>query len=206
MLLNPAIVRRNRKLFHEHSQSARLRLSHHQSFDITRSYSAKPPVYKNTSNILINALNYVKDVEDYQNELLKSSSDAVLAKELLLRICEQPELLFLLLRFHSQLAKIGITPSSSRDFTMAQVWRYRFNYVTRLSQLHEIFWTQCRYLNISERQHNLGFLPNKIGILDPKNFELELYNDIQHGIYNGVSFRNMTMLGFRNDNRDSNSS
>ncbi|OBA19978.1 hypothetical protein METBIDRAFT_72850 [Metschnikowia bicuspidata var. bicuspidata NRRL YB-4993] len=161
----------------------------------SRSYSLKPPVYKKSANILVNALNYVKDVEEYQEALTKNSVAANLTNELLLKISDQPELLFILLQFHSKLAEIGITASSSREFTTAQIWKYRIHYVMKLAQLHDIFWTQCRYLDISEREHKLGFLPTEIGVLDPTNFDKDAYEQLQRGVYNGLNFKHIKMAG-----------
>ncbi|GEQ69102.1 hypothetical protein JCM33374_g2773 [Metschnikowia sp. JCM 33374] len=162
---------------------------------LIRRYSIKPPIYKKSGNMLASALKYVKDVEEYQEELSMSSSESNLADELLSRISDQPELLFLLSLFHSELSKIGITATSSRQFTTAQVWKYRALYVMKLANIHNIFWTQCQYQNISEREHSLGFSPDKIGILDPVHFGKDAYEQIQQGVYNGTSFKDIEVLG-----------
>lgn len=165
---------------------------------IARYYSIKPPVYKKSGNILVNALNYVRDVEQYQEELSKSASEKLLAEQLLDRIEDQPELLYLLLIFHRELSKIGITPTSSREFSKGEVWKYRLVYVLKLAKIHNIFWTQCQYFDISEQPHKLGFLPSEIGVLDPKNFDLEAYHQLQQGSYKENSFKDIEVLGVGN--------
>ncbi|QBM87024.1 hypothetical protein METSCH_B02180 [Metschnikowia aff. pulcherrima] len=161
---------------------------------VLRSYSIKPPVYRKSGNVLINALNYVKDVEEYQQEISENTSDRALASQLMDKISSQPELLLLLLRFHKELSKIGITATSTRDFTAAQVWKYRALYAIKLAKIHNVFWTQCQYLDISERDHKLGFLPNSIGILDPVNFETTVYEQLQLGVYKDIKFGDIETL------------
>lgn len=157
-----------------------------------RHYSA--PQMKKSGFTIVNALKYVKEVDDYQEQLGKSASANVLATTLVDRIQDKPELLSLLLLFHHELAKLGITPTSARDFSTLQVWRYRSMYFWKLARIHNVFWDQCRLLDIAERAHRLGFLPTTIGVLDPINFT-QYYSELQSGIYKGLDFRHIELMG-----------
>lgn len=162
---------------------------------ISRLYST-PPHFKSEGNLLVNSINYVKDVDKFQQDLSKAASEEALAKQLMSRISHSPELLYLLLMFHHELALLGITPASN-TISRYQVWKYRLAYVLKLARIHDVFWTQCHQQEISQRTHRLGFLPSTIGVLSPLNFEVAAYRQLQTGEFEGVNFKDVEILGRR---------
>lgn len=158
----------------------------------TRFYST--PQIKKSGFIVINALNYVKKVDDQQEKIVSSTTDEVRASTLVERITDKPELLSLLLLFHHELAGLGITPMSPREFSTLQIWRYRSAYLWKLARIHNVFWDQCRLLDVAERSHRLGFLPSAIGVLDPANFA-STYGELQSGVFQGTDFRLVAIMG-----------
>lgn len=152
------------------------------------------PQMKKSGYTVINALNYVKEVDDQQEKIASSATDEVRATTLVERISDKPELLSLLLLFHYELSGLGITPSSSREFSTMQIWRYRSAYFWKLARIHNVFWDQCRLLDVAERSHRLGFLPSAIGVLDPANFSSN-YGEIQSGVFKGTDFRKVAIMG-----------
>lgn len=157
--------------------------------------SPTPPQYKKGGNILANSLKYVRQVDEYQKELEKASShDKVV--ELMEKIENHPELLFILATFHYELSKIGINQATDPKSRSKLLWKYRFNYILKYSKLHNIFWEQCRYANISQHMHVLGFRPLEIGLLDPSNFSEQTYRELQSGKYKDVSFKDIEIITF----------
>lgn len=149
---------------------------------------------KKSGYTVINALNYVKEVDQQQEKIATSATDEERANTLVERITDKPELLSLLLLFHHELAALGITPASPRVFSAAQVWRYRSAYVWKLARIHNVFWDQCRLLDVAERSHRLGFLPSEIGVLDPAHFSSH-YAELQSGVFRSTDFRQVAFLG-----------
>lgn len=161
-----------------------------------RLLSSKLPKFPERGNILFKALRYVQDVDNFQKELQKTPQHKM-ADELVAKIKDNRELLFLLALFHRELARVGITPDSSHASPSSLlVWAYRFAYVIRLRRLHDLFWDQCHFLEVAEQQHSLGFLPHTIGVLDPKHFP-DSYSQLQLGVYNGVDYSRISALGLK---------
>lgn len=156
---------------------------------------ASPPQFKRSGNLLWNALTYVQEVDQYQDKIVKESPEKDLATQLVSRIEGNAELLSLLLLFHHELDKLGITPTLQRTFSGGQVWRYRAAYATRLAKIHNIFWDQCRLLEVAKRNHLLGFRPDRIGVLDPAHFDVDDYTQLQAGIFRGTDFRGVEIMG-----------
>lgn len=160
----------------------------------SRSYST--PQFKKSGNILFNALNYVKEVDEFQ-EKIGLTPEKELATKLVSRVHSHKELLYLLLMFHHDLAKIGISQSSGHLQPLTAVtWRYRAS-LWKLARVHNVFWDQARLVGISERNHKIGWLPDRIGVLDPLNFEREHYRQLQEGKFGETDFRDVEMLGGR---------
>lgn len=118
-------------------------------------------------NRVSKALAFVKAVDGAQ-ALLDRAPHAEVARALAARIRGHAQLERLLDDFHGILAKIGINANSAHhNPTPRLVWLYRWAYATRLAQLHSVFWDECRQLDVAQRHHKLGFLPDRIGPLDP---------------------------------------
>lgn len=152
------------------------------------------PQIKKSGFAVVNALKYVKEVDDHQEKIINSSTDEERATTLVERISDKPELLSLLLLFHHELAGLGITPSSPREFSTMQIWRYRSAYAWKLARIHNVFWDQCRLLDVAERSHRLGLLPSAIGVLDPAHFQSS-YGELQSGVFRGTDFRQVEIIG-----------
>lgn len=152
--------------------------------------NANRPVAPPPSWNPIRFVKYMMALENYEKTRAGPPPLAV-ASVLVDSIKDQPELLYLLLRIHYELASIGITRSSST----AGLWKYLFLYVTRLKIMHEDFWSTCRLLEISKRTQRLGLLPDKIGVLDPANFSEEVYDALQKGKLGDVDFRYVEYFG-----------
>lgn len=146
-------------------------------------------------NFLTNAFNYVRTVDERMDKLENETPQRKMIAELMPHIETYPELLAVLLLFHYELALLGITPTSSRDFTSAQIRSYRWAYLFKLQKIHHVFWEQCGFIEIAQHEHRIGFLPSSIGALDPANFTKEQYEMLQRGIYKGVDFRDVFIVG-----------
>ncbi|WPK24639.1 hypothetical protein PUMCH_001919 [Australozyma saopauloensis] len=146
-------------------------------------------------NFLINAINYVKDVDDRMAKIETETPQKEMAAQLVSLIEKLPELLALLLLFHYELYKVGVSHSVEREFLPSQIRSYRWAYLWKLSKIHDVFWELCNYLDIAQHPHPLGFLPTNIGILDPANFTTDQYNMLQRGEFNGLSFKDIMILG-----------
>ncbi|CAG85645.2 DEHA2B15664p [Debaryomyces hansenii CBS767] len=169
-----------------------------RKYAFSRFYSSNsptPPQYKKGGNILANSLRYVRQVDEYQKQLEKAPSHNKVV-ELMDKIENQPELLFILATFHYELSRIGIGRSNDPKTRSKLLWKYRFNYILKYSKLHNIFWEQCRYANISQHTHVLGFNPQDIGLLDPCNFSEQTYNELQSGKYKDMAFKDVEIITF----------
>lgn len=165
---------------------------------LIRLYSThgEPPRYSKKGNFIINALNYVNQVDHYQTNLVKNSSINEKSNELMKQIANKKESLYLLSLFHFELSKIGInnkTPPNERDSISL---KYKFWYLLKFAKIHNIFWETCRFQNISQHNHTLGFSPNNIGILDPWNFNDETYQQLQSGKLGDIVFKNIEIVSF----------
>lgn len=146
-------------------------------------------------NVVLSALRYVKDVDDFQDKIDRETPEKQLATKLMEAIAERKELLQLLSLFHGELARIGITPESKHhEPTLALIWRYRIAYLTKLARVHNIFWDSCQQEGLSERSHKLGFHPKHIGVLDPIHYK-EHYEQLQLGQLGEVVFRDVEVIG-----------
>ncbi|KAF3986545.1 hypothetical protein FT663_00376 [Candidozyma haemuli var. vulneris] len=155
------------------------------------------PRFNKKGNIVLSALKYVKDVDSFQEKIAKETPEQQLANKLIKGIENRKELLMLLSMFHGELAQIGITPSSAHhDPNSGLKWKYRMAYLTRLARMHNTFWDSCQQEGISERNHWLGFSPEKIGVLDPVLYK-EHYEELQSGKFRDVDFRDVEVLGKR---------
>lgn len=152
------------------------------------------PQFEKSGNMFINALNYVKKVDEYQEKISSETPAVALVSKLKTRIADNPELLSLLLLFHYELAKLDITPSSSRDFSGVKTLKFKLACMWKLNRIHSVFWEQCRLSNVAERSHKLKFLPQDVGVLDPKYYK-EDYKELQSGVFKGTDFRHVEILG-----------
>lgn len=152
------------------------------------------PQFKKSGNILASALRYVKDVDAYQDNIEKTTPELELANKLISSIADKPEILLILLLFHSELAKMGITPQSNRDLKGVQSWKFQWACMWKLHRIHTVFWEQCQLENISERNHPLKRLPQDVGVLDPKYYLL-CYQELQSGVFQGTDFRHVEIVG-----------
>lgn len=146
-------------------------------------------------NFLLNAFNYVRKVDERMEKLENETPQRKMISELMPHIDTCPELLAVLLLFHYELALLGITRTSPREFTPAEIRAYRWAYIFKLQKIHQVFWDQCGFIEIAQHAHTIGFLPSNIGALDPANFSKEQYEMLQRGLYNGVDFRNVMIIG-----------
>lgn len=133
------------------------------------------------------------DVDARYESLAQNSSHQEAATQLVDRIEKTPELLALLSFFHGDLRKLGITWNANTS----SVWGYRMAYVSRLYKIHNVFWDQCRLMNVAQRHHKLGFSPTTIGILDPSNFDKEVYEQLQLGQFRGIDFNDVEVMGMK---------
>lgn len=154
------------------------------------------PQYKKTGNFLVNALNYVKEVDDYQDKIAHQTPELAMAEQLVGRIADKPELLAIFLLFHHELAKYDVTPSLNRQFSGAASVKFRLACLWKLNRIHSVFWEQCRLADVAERAHKLKFLPQDIGVLDPKYYGPH-YEELQSGVFRGTDFRHVEILGRR---------
>ncbi|RLV85843.1 hypothetical protein JA9_001455 [Meyerozyma sp. JA9] len=162
-----------------------------------RWYSVAPkvPKYEKSGLLLTKSLKYVRDVDEYQRQIVEQASDAEKAKLLLQKIQGNKTLLYMLANFHSALSNIGIDRSA--EPSTRPLWKYRWHYVTRLARLSNTFWSQCQLEDLAQHDHRLGTRPDRIGVLDPINFDPEVYNALQTGQYEGTDFRDVQMIGGR---------
>lgn len=148
-------------------------------------------------NVVLSALRYVKEVDDFQDKIDRETPEKQLARKLIEQISTRRELLLLLSLFHGELARLGITPESTHhEPTLALLWRYRMAYLTKLARVHNIFWDSCQQEGVSERNHRLGFHPKHIGVLDPVHYK-EHYEQLQAGRLGEVDFRDVEVIGKR---------
>lgn len=157
-----------------------------------RHYST--PQFKKSGNLLVNALNYVKDVDAFQEKIASETPEQLLATRLVDSIAQLPELLSLLLLFHHELAQLGVTPDKPRDVSGIANLKFKAACLWKLNRIHDVFWEQCRLANISERSHKLKFLADDVGVLDPKHYR-EHYQELQSGTFRGTDFRYVEILG-----------
>lgn len=153
------------------------------------------PKIPKKGNFLSNAFNYVRTVDERMEKLETETPQRKMIEELMPLIEPCPELLAVLLLFHYELALLGITRTSSREFTPAQIRSYRWAYLFKLNKIHQVFWDQCGFIEIAQHAHKIGFLPSNIGALDPANFSKDQYEMLQRGVYNDVDFRNVYIVG-----------
>lgn len=128
-------------------------------------------------------------------ELEKETPKKELVLQLMDQIEKHPELLSLLLILHYELYRLGVTPSSEREFTTSQRISYLWAYAWKLSKLSDTFWEYCYILDIAKGVHGLEPIPMDVGLLDPKNFTAEQFNMLQSGIYKGLDFRDIPIPG-----------
>lgn len=133
------------------------------------------------------------EVDARYESLGRNSTHHEAATQLVDRIEKTPELLALLSFFHGELRKLGITWNANTS----SVWGYRMAYVSRLYTIHNVFWEQCRLMNVAQRHHQLGFSPTTIGILDPSNFDKEVYEQLQRGEFRGTDFHDVEVMGMK---------
>lgn len=152
------------------------------------------PQFKKSGNLLVNALNYVKDVDAYQEKIGLETPELQMALELMEKIEKEPELLSLLSLFHYELGKLGITPASPRNFSGFSTLKFKSACLWKLHRIHDVFWEQCRFSNISQRSHSLKFQSQDVGVLDPKYYA-EHYNELQSGTFRGTDFRYVEIMG-----------
>lgn len=152
------------------------------------------PKFKKSGNIVVNALNYVKEVDEFQEKIAKETPEAALAAKLISRIDKNPELLSLLLLFHYELAKLDITPDSTRQLGQLATLRFKMAMMWKLSRIHNVFWEQCRLADVAERSHRMAFLVQDVGVLDPKHYR-DIYDELQSGVFRGQDFRHVEILG-----------
>lgn len=157
--------------------------------------SQNVPKFEKKGLLITNSLKYVRDVDEYQRQLVGLSSDNEKAQLLLERIGGNKTLLYMVSNFHHELSQIGIT--QTKDPLSRPLWKYRWLYVSRLARLSNTFWAQCQVEDLAQHDHKLGFSPQNIGVLDPVNFAPDVYQALQQGQYNGTDFREVQMIGGR---------
>lgn len=156
------------------------------------------PQHSKKGNFFVNALNYVKDVDKYQEELVKNALTHDKTTYLMDQIKNSKELLYLVAVFHHELSKLGISCDSDPVNRHELVWKYRLLWMLKLNKIHNVFWEACQNQDISEQDHSLSLNPAKIGILDPHNFKKEDYDQLQTGEFNGIDFRDLEIITFSN--------
>ncbi|GBL49236.1 hypothetical protein CJI97_005380 [Candidozyma auris] len=157
------------------------------------------PQFNKKGNLVLSALKYVKEVDQFQEKIDKETPEQQLARKLIDNIKSRKELLSLLSLFHEELAQIGITPHTSHQEQKPSVglkWKYRIAYMMKLARIHNTFWDSCQQEGISQRNHRLGFSPQTIGVLDPVHYK-EHYDELQQGKLGDVDFRDVEVLGKR---------
>ncbi|EGW35248.1 uncharacterized protein SPAPADRAFT_132639 [Spathaspora passalidarum NRRL Y-27907] len=130
--------------------------------------------------------------QEFQEEYQKTAKTEPLTDQLMKAIGNKKEPLYLLALFHSECKKMGIVPDAP-ELRNVPSWKFAFNYVFKLNPIHRTFWEISRRLDVSHIHHTLYYDVHNLGILDPRNFPAELYNELQTGIYNGLDFRNVQL-------------
>ncbi|KAK6465511.1 hypothetical protein DFJ63DRAFT_310601 [Scheffersomyces coipomensis] len=167
-------------------------------------YSTTPNKPKQTlnerlqnNNFVFKTLKYVQDVDEQQKQLEQAATDSKIT-QLIERISDNKELLYLLTLYHRECFKLGIAhesiiPVKSRQNNL----RFKFWYWFKLKPINDSFWEICHLLNISNHKHGVNF--NKIddiGLLDPNHFPVEFMDQLKTGRFNDVDFRNVEIMLF----------
>ncbi|CAN3366676.1 hypothetical protein DICA2_F04148 [Diutina catenulata] len=154
---------------------------------------AKPPKARfGSNNVLVKSIEYVHKVDREQNQLEKTPTEQKVTK-LIEVITPQPEMLYLLSLFHYECARMGITRSVD---DRRKHWGYMWQHMFRLRPIHDAFWENARLLDLANHKHKLGYGPQDLGLLDPKNFSEDDYSQLQHGVFHGTDFRQVEGVSF----------
>lgn len=144
-------------------------------------------------NILTRSLEYVKKVDAEQYKLVHDSSVLNKISELLERISNNKETLYLLALFHDECKKVGITHSTEgREKSL----KFFLSYYFRLKPIHNSFWETCQLLGISNHNHKIQCNPMDLGLIDPKNFDAEFLDELKLGVYKGLDFRDVQTFSY----------
>ncbi|RLV90773.1 hypothetical protein JA1_004370 [Spathaspora sp. JA1] len=151
----------------------------------------------NNKSIIKSALtgfNLFKKIElqEIKEQIGKKGKTEQLTDQLMTAIGTNKEPLYLLSLFHYECKKIGIIPENPEARSISRL-KFAFNFLFKLSPIHQTFWEVCRTLDVSHVRHVLYYDVRNLGILDPRNFPRDLYDQLQTGSYNGIDYRNVQL-------------
>ncbi|KAK6457591.1 uncharacterized protein RJT20DRAFT_125378 [Scheffersomyces xylosifermentans] len=162
--------------------------SYSSKTNITTDKKPSPPNNFINNNIVVNSLNFVKTVDD-QQKALENAATSDKIHQLLTHIATNEELLYMLSLFHYECKKLNITNVNVAG--RSKSLKFSINYFLRLKPINESFWEICHLMNFSNHKHRLSYNVKDLGLLDPKNFDDDVYNQLQTGIYEGTDFRHV---------------
>ncbi|CCE78013.1 Piso0_000625 [Millerozyma farinosa CBS 7064] len=156
-----------------------------------------------SNNRITTWLNYVHEVDQRQKELEQTPESQKIIS-LMNSIEDKPELVYILAAFLHDLKSIGIDQNNDPEVRTKLKWKFRVYYLLKLLKMHNVFWEQCRFLEMSQHRHILNFDPVDIGLLDPSNFPKDVFDELQSGKYKSINLKTIDPVGVfaRNPFRD----
>lgn len=135
----------------------------------------------------------MKKIDDQQSKLEQASVKDKISL-LLEKIAHNRELLYLLASYHNECEKLGITPENTEQRQPSM--KFRLMYMMRLKPIHNAFWEISQLVNISNHQHKLAMDVKDLGLLDPKNFDRDVYDQLQRGKFGETNFKDVETVSF----------
>jgi hypothetical protein len=135
----------------------------------------------------------MKKIDDQQSKLEQASTQDKISL-LLEKIAQNKELLYLLASYHCECKKLGIYRDNVDERQVSM--KFRLVYLMRLKPIHNAFWEISQLVNISNHQHKLSMNVKDLGLLDPKNFDKRVYQELQRGKFGDTDFRDVETVSF----------
>ncbi|KAG7662377.1 uncharacterized protein J8A68_004148 [[Candida] subhashii] len=159
---------------------------------LIRYNSTKPSIVDRIHGKLKTALVTMQEA-DAKMAALEATATPVKIAQLIKVIEDKRELLFLLALYHYQCEKIGITRTNADN---RQTHKLKFAAVVwfKLSGINESFWELMYSADLAHHVHNVKYNQQDLGLLDPKNFPEDFYNELKTGIYKGLDFRDVFII------------
>ncbi|KAL6449464.1 hypothetical protein SBY92_004377 [Candida maltosa Xu316] len=143
---------------------------------------------------LTEALQSVQQIDKKFEELSKSPTDTKI-EQIIKQVEGDSSLLYQLAFFFSKCKRLGITQDNAGN--RKKGFLYWPVFLNNLMPLNRAFWDTMRGLNKAEHSHGLNpFKINDIGLLDPKNFPRDFYQQVLTGEYKGLDFKNTISFSF----------
>lgn len=137
--------------------------------------------------VLPNAVDRANEIDRQYKQTTNHPTD-IKIQEIIKQVEGQPDLLYQLGFFFYKCKKLGITHDNVEYRKKGILYWVMF--LNNLMPLNGAFWSTMQMLGKSQHNHRLNpFKVNDIGLLDPKNFPKEFYNQLLTGRYRGVDFR-----------------